>query len=148
MNYWAYPGLNGLQEITNRVKRCITPQLIITTAADYLKVPVEKVYSRNREASVARVRRFSSYILRYFYGSSYSGIARLFGQDHTSIIYACRMAFNDISIYENERSMLKMILRDISPLYAKDEEHIFEQLRTAQKAASQITPQLQLPKAS
>lgn len=73
-------------EYTNDVA-IITPGEVIEIVCDYYKVDRSIVFSRSRTVNTITVRRMSQYFMLKHCSMSISDIARLFKQDHTTVMF-------------------------------------------------------------
>lgn len=69
-------------------------------AADF-RLTREQLLTRTRKRTVSFPRMLAMYIARQFTGGSLPWLARQFGTfDHTSVLYACRWAVNNVQYRE------------------------------------------------
>ena len=78
----------------NRYLRAASPDVaaILDTAAGLHGVRAEALLGRGRTKAVTRARRQAMAEIRDRYGWSLSEIGRLFGRDHTTVMYHLREA--------------------------------------------------------
>ena len=84
----AREALRDLLSIQNRQ---ISVENIQKTVADYYKIKVADMYSKNRPASIARPRQIAMYLAKELTQKSLPEIGELFGgRDHTTVLHAVR----------------------------------------------------------
>ena len=62
--------------------------LVLAIVSDHFGVSREAILSKSRRAEFVLLRHVAMYLLRTRYGYSFPRIARYFGRDHTSVMYA------------------------------------------------------------
>jgi chromosomal replication initiation ATPase DnaA len=96
MNWYVYPGLNN-QRMPKEMPKVLKIQMakdIIALTADFYKVPLEKIYTKNRSGDLPKVVQVSTYLIyekvghlelklvASLYGDRYLG---KWGHDHSAI---------------------------------------------------------------
>jgi len=84
----AREALKDLLSIQNRQ---ISVENIQKTVADFYKIKIADMYSKNRPASIARPRQIAMYLAKEMTQKSLPEIGELFGgRDHTTVLHAVR----------------------------------------------------------
>lgn len=75
----------------------ITPDIIITTTADYFDLSVADILGKTKTRPVAHARQIAMYLTRSLTELSLPGIGKAFGnRDHSTVLHACRKIDGEI----------------------------------------------------
>ena len=107
---------NSLQKIMgSRDKKSITPELIMRTVAEYMKVDIEQMQSPNRSRKIALPRQIAMYLIRELTQLSTTRIGEYFGgRDHTTVMHACEKVGQDMQADAEFRRLVEAIKSDLT----------------------------------
>lgn len=66
--------------------------VICKVVCDHYGVTLDDLFSTRRWQPLARARQDAMCLIRRLVGLSYPQIGRIFDRDHTTVLYACRVA--------------------------------------------------------
>ena len=117
----AYTSINELPVNLNMVKKIIgykenkktiTPEGIIDIAAGFYNVSVDDIKGPARDASIAKARNVSAYLIKEITEESYPSIGKCFNRKHTTIMHSCDKIKRDMA-------MDRRIMQEIQELMEK-----------------------------
>lgn len=77
--------------------KIITPDMVIESCAKFYNIRKEDILGTRKTKEIAKPRQVSMYLLREILGLSQLKIAKLFGKDHTTVMYAINKVEKEIS---------------------------------------------------
>lgn len=95
------------------MKTSLEPLVIISTVADFFKVPVAEIIGTSRKREFVRPRHLSMYFVDMFTGGSLNFKGSFFGKDHDDIVYARHQVNNQAWAYREYRNELNKILSSL-----------------------------------
>jgi len=103
----------ALRDILNYQKKQISIENIQQTVAEYYKIRVADLLSKNRSREVARPRQLAMSFAKKFTNMSLPQIGDRFGgRDHTTVLHACRkvseLVQSDSKVEEDYRNLLRL----------------------------------------
>jgi chromosomal replication initiator protein len=103
----------ALRDILNYQKKQISVENIQQTVAEYYKIRVADLLSKNRSREVARPRQLAMSFAKKFTNLSLPQIGDRFGgRDHTTVLHACRkiseLVESDSKVEEDYRNLLRL----------------------------------------
>lgn len=99
VNYWEIPGLRfdpKRYDISWRKEK------ILDLTCSHFKISREELFARTRRVKIVTPRQIAIHLIHKYAGLNKSEIARLFNQNHTTILIALRRA---VAISEFDESM-------------------------------------------
>ena len=84
--------------------------------AKFYNLNLEEMKRRTRKAEIAKPRQIAAYLLRDMVGLSFPSIGRMFGLDHTTVLYA----FEKISDGITKDEVLKGQIDSIKAIVMKE----------------------------
>src|SRR3989344_3904808 len=93
-----------------------TVERIIAVVAKFYNLNPEEMKRRTRKAEIAKPRQIAAYLLRDMVGLSFPSIGRMFGLDHTTVLYA----FEKISDGVTKDEVLKGQIDSIKAMVTKE----------------------------
>lgn len=82
-------------------------QLVVS---EFYSVPMDSLHSKTRFATEVRARHVAMYLVRERCRMSYPEIGRLFGRDHSTVLYACRKVDEDLAALRDEVSTIRSMI--------------------------------------
>jgi chromosomal replication initiator protein len=104
----------SLKDLLNFQEKLVTIHNIQKTVADYYKIRVSDLHSKDRARQVARPRQVAMALAKELTTHSLPEIGDAFGgRDHTTVLHACRkiadLAMNDVRIKEDYGNLLRLL---------------------------------------
>ena len=93
--------------------KIITPEMIIESCAKYYNIRKEDIMGTRKTKEIALPRQVSMYLLREILGLSQLKIAKFFGKDHTTVMYAINKVEKEISEDSNFHIEIDNLREDI-----------------------------------
>ena len=105
---------NALHDLISLQDKLINIDNIQRTVAEYFKIRVADLLSKNRKQSITRPRQIAMYLARELTRHSYPEIGNAFGgKDHTTVISACRrielLKKDNIKMAEDCQNLLRTL---------------------------------------
>ena len=75
----------------------VTPERILKKVCEYYGITSDKILNKGRKDVYARARQISVYMLRTRLKMTYTDIALMFNQDHTTAMYSTRHVSQQIT---------------------------------------------------
>ena len=76
--------------------RIITPEMVIESCAKFYNIRKEDIMGTRKTKEIAKPRQVAMYLLREILGLSQLKIAKFFGKDHTTVMYAINKVEKEI----------------------------------------------------
>lgn len=104
----------ALKDILALRARLVTIDNIQKTVAEYFKIKLNDLLSKNRTRNIARVRQIAMALAKELTNHSLPQIAEAFGgRDHTTVLHACKkvkeLIAQDLNIAEDYRNLLRIL---------------------------------------
>ena len=104
----------GLKDLLAFQERLVTINNIQKTVAEYFKIRVSDLHSKNRARQVVRPRQLAMALSKELTSHSLPEIGDAFGgRDHTTVLHACRKVVelnaSDIRIREDYSNLLRIL---------------------------------------
>lgn len=87
-----------------------TIEKIITVVAKFYNLNLEEIKKRTRKAEITKPRQIAMYLIRTMIGLSFPSIGRIFGLDHTTVLYAFEKISDGIARDETLREQIDSII--------------------------------------
>ena len=92
-------AMNILRDVHIKQKKEITPELIMTTVAQFYNIKQHLLYSKVRTRVLTNAKRVAMFLLRDICKQSFSDIGKLFGNtSHTNALQSIKRVYKDVSI--------------------------------------------------
>ena len=76
--------------------KIITPEIIVENCAKYYNIKPEDITGTRKTKEIAKPRQVAMYLMREILGLSQLKIAKFFGKDHTTVLYAINKVEKEI----------------------------------------------------
>lgn len=91
----AYEALKFYEEHSGA--KIITPEMVVENCAKFYNIKKEDILGTRKTKEIAKPRQVSMYLMREILGISQLKIAKFFGKDHTTVLYAINKVENEIA---------------------------------------------------
>lgn len=107
MTHYPYSGMIPNLVIDRRIVSNSYDRVIELCAKEY-RINISDIFRRSRVRDIIEPRMIASYIMRYDLMMGVAAIGRVFGQDHTTVLHACRTVQN---LMDTEEEMERRVMR-------------------------------------
>ena len=100
-----------LDVATLKEQREVSVDVILKTTCEYLNVDAKDIVSKNKTRNLVEARQIAMYLCARLTKSSLKQIGRLFGKDHSTVIYSRNTIKSSMQIYSDLRKKVEDIER-------------------------------------
>lgn len=114
MNYYIIPGLKNKSKLPLSL---VEPQVIMETICRYFGTDIDVLFKKSRKKEVVMQRHLCQYFLMLHSPLSCTSIAKMFDQDHTTVLHARdtiaqELNHNFDNIYKVHSKQILNLLKD------------------------------------
>ncbi|MCD6094146.1 MAG: chromosomal replication initiator protein DnaA [Candidatus Omnitrophica bacterium] len=103
-----------LKDSIEEEKRNITPDMVQKVVAEYFKLHIDALKSKNRSKNVVYPRQIAMFLMRRLTNYSLKEIGAYFaGKDHTTILHSCNKIEEKIKRDKNTKLMIDNLIEEI-----------------------------------